>query len=347
MNKRVVAVYEKERWIFYNERGEEVKLQKIEDKKIYIILPDDFFYFFQTDILPKRRVKQTINAYAKTLFPLEDAYIGYLKGTNPVIGYAFLGDIKKIKDLLDKAEVVTTGFVINYVLHPGAFIYIGPTVTAISNGHILGYFKGDYKTAKKRVANLQDYEVIDVAEDPKQCVTSFFKLLQQKKEKAVHLPVAEIGTESNIRKNILFLIGLGLFISLFFAGNYFRYKSYLSELQAIDSKLETIYKKAFGGKKYQDPYGMLLYKATQVEKHTGIKPLELIFALSKAKQDQVKIDYLSYDKQSFKIKGVIKDYDNLLRYLSALNNLLGVEAKIEKTKNKNGTLEFSIVYTSK
>jgi len=347
MSKPIVAVYQNNKWVFYNEKVEEIEPKKLDNKKIYVILPDDFFYFFQTEIATKRRIKQTINAYAKTIFPIENTHVGYLKNTNPIVGYIFLGNVEKIKDMLNRAEIITTFFVINYAINKKPFIYLSDTIIAICQGKVLGYFKGDYESVKGRINHPEDYEIIDARKDIKQSIEGFLKIIQQRKGKEVQLSFSDIESRSNLRKNIPLLTGICILLLLFLLGSFLRYKSYVSQLHAIETKLQGIYQEAFQGKTYQDPYGMLLYKAKQYESKKGnrIQPLEFIYALSKAKKHQVKIDYVSYDKAILKIKGSIENYDALLSYLSTFNKILGIEAKVEKTKKKKGMLEFSLIYT--
>ncbi len=342
------AIYEDKgnKWYFLDENLQEISKDQLKAKKIYAILPDKWFFFFQTDIIPSRKAYNIINAYAKSTFPYEKGKINFLKNSNPIIGYIFQGEIENIKDILDKASIITNFFTIALFSEKKPFIYLNNSIAAIcSNERIESYFKGDLNAIKKRVKNIDLYNIIDIEKDKQKILANLLELIKQKKDKNIKLHIFEKDQYNFLNKYFSLILSAFLILILIFWGNFLKYRAYCKQANILTEKLQEIYNKAFHGKKYQDPYGMLLYLAKKYEnsQRKKLTPLEIIYSLSKYKKQSLEINYLSYNKNELKIKGIVNDYKTLLNFISDINNSLNIDAKIEQTKNKNGFLEFNII----
>lgn len=348
MNDIVIALYENGEWSFYNKKLAKIALEFVYNRKLYVILPDHFFYFFQTDILAKRNTKKTVRAYTKTIFPEETGFIDYIPNPNGAIGYIASEDIKNIKksEILKNAVFITTPLFIQYANMKSSFVYTGKTVSAAFDDKKLAcYINGSYEDVKRRLGNLQGYKQADA--DMMRNVSDLINLIHERRHKAIRLSVDDKTTDFNLTKGAPVIAAAVIIVILIISGQIFRYEGTRKDLSSIGNRIDLIYKKTFNGKKYRDPYGMLLYKAKQCEVQQGIKPINLVYALSEAKKPDTKIKSVVYDKRRFKIKGDAENYDSMLGYLNAINKILHIDAKVKSTKSRNGKLEFGLIYNAK
>ncbi len=341
------AIYEDNKWYFLDENLQKISKDKLKNRKICVILPDKWFFFFQTEIVPSRKAYNIVNAYAKSTFSLGVFNVDFLRTSNPIIGYIFHGNIEKVKEILDIASIITTFFTITLFSERKPFIYLNNSTVAIcKNGKIEAYFKGDLDAIKNRIDNMKDYNIIDIKKDKEKLIRDLLTLIKQKKEKNIKLYIFKKDQYNLLNKYLPLIISICFILILTFLGNFLKYNAYCKQEEILKKDLQKIYEKAFQGKKYQDPYGMLLYLAKKYEnsQRTSWRPLEIIYSLSRYKKSSLEINYLSYDsKNGLKIKGIVKDYKTLLDFISDINKSLQIDAKIEETKNKNGFLEFIIV----
>ncbi|NOZ83536.1 MAG: hypothetical protein GXP60_01805 [Epsilonproteobacteria bacterium] len=348
MNDIVIALYENDEWSFYNKKLTKIALEFVYNRKLYVVLPDHFFYFFQTDILAKRNTKKTVRAYTKTIFPEETGFIDYIPNPNGAIGYIVSEDIKNIKrpEILKNAVFITTPLLIQYANIKSSFVYTGKTVSAAFDGKKLAcYIKGSYEDVKHRLGDIRKYKQADA--DMMHNIGDLISLIHERRHKAIRLSVEDKTTDFNLAKSAPVIAAAAIIVILIISGQIFRYEGTRKDLSSIENRIDLIYKKAFNGKKYRDPYGMLLYEAKQCEIQQGIKPMNLVYALSKAKKPDTKIKSIVYDKKRFKIKGDAANYDSMLGYLNALNKILHINAKVKSTKSRNGKLEFGLIYNAR
>ena len=322
-------------WEFFDEDKKSVsleELQEIKNKKLCVILPDECIYFFQTNIEAKKRLKEIILAYVKNTFLLEqNFFLGYLKDVFPVIGY-----LLKKQDVdtafLKEAFLITTPFLVKYVLHiyqkSQPFIYSNGSITAIvdENKRLIRYFHGEAES----ISNHYEYKLIYF--DKMDLIEDLCKLFKSRKKvkKLLHLDIADKPYIS-IKKCVYTTIIMFTITLLCFIGNYLKYSSYANNLNQISTKIENIYNTVFNGKKYIDPYGMLLYKAKICNSDNSLSPIKLLFTLSKAKEkDNIKIDFIAYKDNVYNIKGKAEDYEEVVDYINKLKKL-NLQAKILNT----------------
>ncbi len=149
MSKVVVIVTNKD-FLIYDEKLN-IKQSIEDDDQIFVVLPDDYFFFFQTDITAKKNTSKAVDAYAKTLFPV-DGFVGYVKKNYPVVGYIF--DKKRLKErereLIKRAKYITSPFLINYLKNTD-FLYCGNNICAcVEHNAIKFYSLGDEHTLNER-----------------------------------------------------------------------------------------------------------------------------------------------------------------------------------------------------
>lgn len=350
MNKEVIAFLNEDSIEFYDKTGRITDCSDLDKCYIYAVIPDEYFFFFQSEIVSKRRAYLTIEAYAKSTFPVNNGFVGYVSGFLPLIGYFFFLDKipEEFKNILEKADVITTPFAVYlHINSKKSFIYEGESVCAIyDDSGLKHYTLGDECLIEERVEKDKQFEKIKYSKQ--KLINNINSLIVSKSAHRIHLPVSKgskIGFESwKISRFIL----LGVALLVFIIGGVLRYSSYSSELKLINKKIDVLYKKALGNKHYSDPYGVLLYKAESSSTNSGgIPPLKLIYALSKAKESaKVKIDYLSFDRNGIKIRGKIDSYASLVKYAQNLNNIIGKKFTIQSSSSKNGKLLFTLTYSA-
>lgn len=343
----VIAVYKDDDWNFYNEKFAKIAVESVHNKKLYVILPDHCFYFFQTDIIAKRNKQKTVRAYAKTIFPEDDNFIGYIPNANGIVGYIVTDSVKTIRrpEILDAAVLITTPFLIQYAGAQTPSVYTGKINSAVfKDKRILCYIKGNYEDIELRIGDLSGYKRTN-----DDLMHNLFDLLNLvgKRNKVIKLSINDKETDFDFAKLFPAIAMAVVIIILIITGQIFRYEAVKKDLSSSKNRVALIYKKALGDKRYQDPYGILLYKAQQCATRKRIKPIDIIYALSKAKKSDTRIDSVFYGKTTIRIKGNAANYDLLLSYLSNFNKILHINAKVKSTNSIKGRLEFSLIYNGK
>jgi len=350
MNKEVIAFLNEDKIEFYDKTGKTIDCLDLDKCYIYAVLPDEYFFFFQSEIVSKRRAYLTIEAYAKSTFPVNNGYVGYVPGFLPLMGYFFFLDKipKKFINIIEKADVITTPFAVClHINSKKSFIYEGKSVCAVyDNSGLKHYTLADECLIEERVKNNKAFEKIKYSKQ--ELINSINSLAASNSSHKIHLPISKgskTGFESwKISRFVLLAIALLVFI----IGGVLRYSSYSNELKLINEKTAVLYKKALGNKHYSDPYGVLLYKASSFSANSGnVSPLKLIYALSKAKDgSRVKIDYISFDRNGIKIRGKIDNYASLVKYVQSLNDFLAKKFTIQSSSSQNGKLLFTLTYSA-
>ncbi len=325
---------------FYDTVFEKIdNIEKTDD--IYLILPDDYFYFFQTEITTKRKTLQTVRAYAKTLFPNVD-FVGYVRQFTPIVGY--LLDKEKIerldKSIVEKAILVTTPFLV-YAQEKGDFGYVGRDICAlVVDGKLKFYAFGDESTLVERLT--KDVEIVKF--DKKGVLEKLAKTIKNSNVKKIAMDIGNKDGTGFENWKIYRFVAVIVVCLAFVVGEGLRYASYSKEVKNAQKKLEALYKKALGDNQYTDPYGVLLYKADYSTQLNPFSLSKVLYCLSEAKNGyDLKIDYVSYSNGALKIKGSIDNYKDLLSFLNRLNGAMGRKLVVQNTSSKGGKLTFVLV----
>ena len=341
-SETVIIVARQEEVEFSNSEGEKITTENLSSfKKIYLVLPDRAFFFFQTEIVAKRP-KRAVEAFAKSNFPQNWSFTGYVKDTFPVIGYLFFKDRvpQKIHELLARADIITTPFRISWVKKKDNFLYKGDKISAcIKEGKLIFY--GPEKDPK-----CTDADVIEL-KDTKQIITSLLETLNDPKAKdSLHLDVGEKKNPLSLLKPYMDTITVcSLAIIMTVSGSFLRYRAHAVRIQHLQKSIEDIYKKVFGPKLPTDPYGMLLFKAQKGSKSSSLSPLKLLYLLSKAGDPgDITVERLSISKNTgVKIEGSCANYNVLVDYVKRINQLITeCPITIESTSQKRDKLRFTL-----
>ncbi len=335
---KVLGIYEDGEWEFYD-----TKLKKLENfskgDELYLILPDNFFFFFQTDIVSKRRVNQTVKAYAKTLFSSVDN-VGYVSLFNPIVGYTFKKEkLESLDDeILNAAAYITTPFLI-FAYFMDSFAYVGNGVcAAVFEKRLKFYTVGDENVLLERLSS----QVEIVKYNKLQTLENAIEIIKKREFKKINLSIS--GEERFENWKIWRFAAVLLIAFLFIIGMVVRYSTYSKTLKMEKKRLDKLYYMALGGKRYSDPYGILLYKADYGQKESTISPTKLLYFLSKAKDGHnLNIDFISLSDDSLKIRGTIDSYKGLLNYVRELNKMTGKKFIVRNTSRKKGRLKFVLV----
>ena len=334
---KVLGIYEQGEWEFYD-----TKLNRLENfskgDELYLILPDNLFFFFQTDIVSKRRVNQTVKAYAKTLFSSVDR-VGYVSLFNPVVGYVVQNEKLEALDgeILNTAAFITTPFLI-YAYFMKSFAYVGDGVcAAVFEGKLKFYTIGDESVLFERLST--ELEIVKF--DKFQTLKKAVEIIKKREFKRIALSISNESGYENWK--IWRFVAVFVVVFMFVVGMVIRYSVYSKELKITQKRLDKLYTVALGGKHYNDPYGVLLYKADYGEKESSISPTKLLYFLSKAKDGHdLNIDFITFSDGNLKIRGTINSYKDLLSYVRELNKMAGKRFVVRNTSRKKGRLKFVI-----
>jgi len=345
----IIAFLEEEKIEFYNLKGEEIECDNLENCTLYTILPDEYFFFFQTAIESKRKASQTIKAFAKSIFPLErENFIGYVSFLNPLMGYIFFLD--KISEnhtkILNLSKITTTPLVLYLNAHKNEnFLYNSKDICALYQDRELKYYTiSDLCPPEDREQLLEDNIIKNSKEDT---INLLIETISSKKITNVHIPTNDEARFSISNSTIIYISIILISLLFLVAGDIIKYTHYKKQIGKINLKISKIYEEALGKKHYSDPYGVLLYKANYSSSATySIDPLKLMYALNKAKGNlNITVDYLSFDSGgNIKISGKSSGYNAITSYSKVISDILSKTFKIQNTSSKNGQLIFTMVY---
>ncbi len=337
----IVALVENGQINYYDTDGNRIEPKKTGKSTLYLILPDEFFFFFQTDIEAKRGAISAVEAYAKSTFPLEIGSVGYIRETKPLIGYLYLKDKEtpEIAELIKTASLVTTPFLVYFnAFRKEPFIYRSERIcAACRDGALLFYKPGECPEDKS-----YDTEGFKRLQPNREELFRLLKRIIHSKEKAkIAITTGRRINISEWKLHRFALIALALILLL--GGEVLRYVSYNRELNYQQEKLKELYKKALGNKHYTDPYGVLLYMAKGTGYSRSITPTRLLYYLSKAKNGyDIVIDKLTYANGNIHIEGSSKSYAAVAGYVEALRKIMNRQVNIQNTESSNGKLRFTL-----
>ncbi len=333
---------------FFDINGKKVDCDKPERHTIYAILPDKYFFFFQSDIISKRRAYLTIEAYAKSIFPLERGFVGYIGDLLPLIGYVCFFDKipSRFMSILEYAKIITTPFSIYLQAYASKqFIYKSDEVCSVYyNSKLKHYIFGDECFISQKDDIPSNMEKINCSKE--ETIKKLLSFISSNSLHKVNLPINKDTKGGFEEWKIYRFMLLAVATLIFITGGILRYSYYKKELSGINRRIEAVYKKALGDKHFNDPYGVLLYKAEYVnDGGYSIEPLSLLYALSKAKNSyKVQIDYISFGKNGIKITGKINNYTSLAGYADKISAILSKKFVIQNTSSKKRGLVFTLKY---
>ena len=340
---KIIALFEDNKFEFYNLNIE--KVENVSDRdEIYLILPDNFVFLYQTEISTRRKTSQIIYAYAKTLF-YNPGHLGYVKLFNPFVGYTIDDDRLSELDneILSKTVFVSVPFLI-YAYNKSDFAYLGDGICALVSGSKLKFYaSGDESVLLERLSGetkVVKYDKFDLLSKAK-------GVIENGSIKKIAIDIGKSNSLNFENWKIYRFVTVIIICLAFIGGEAFRYASYSKDVKNTQLKLFTLYEKALGNNNYSDPYGMLLYKADYSEQNSPFSLIKVIYYLSESKNGyNVNIDSVSYSGEGLKIKGTINNYKNLLSFVNRLNNLMKHKITVQNTASENGKLSFSLVCNS-
>ncbi len=337
---KIIVLFEGSQLEFYN-----LELNKVEaiekDDDLYVILPDDAFFFFQSDISSKRRVQRTIEAYAKTVFSTTSD-VGFVRLFNPIVGYIVNDDkLSSLKEnILEGATFITTPFLI-YTYFYDNFVYVGNGIcAAVSEGRLKFYMPGDENAAFERLTS--NLEIVRYTKND--LLTKATQVIKSKSFRKISLSIGEKNKDGFENWKISRFAAIVFICLAFIVGEVLKYSTYSKELKKAHRNLNELYTKALGSTQYEDPFGVLLYKATYGQKNGSLSLTKLLYFLSKAKSGYgIKVNLISFSDGNLKIKGTIDSYKNLINYIKDLKKLIGKNIVIQNTSSKKNRLNFTLV----
>ena len=308
---------------------------------LILVLPDDAFFFFQTDIVAKKP-REPVEAYATSNFPTVNVRVGYVKGTSPAVGFLFFSErvSEDVFEIAAKAKVVTSFFRIAWIYYVDNFFYTcGKIRAVVRDGRLLYYGKG-----------LPPFDVSDLEkvkfDDKAKVVQCLKEILGKEGFSKLDLGIVDRDTLGGYLKKLSWWMAAA-FLAVFFSvgGMFLRYKAYVRKAEAVERKLSSLYERALGRKDYRDPYGLLLYKASAAS-GKGEEVLRFLYALAKAHKKSLVVERILYIKGSgFKVSGVCKGYDDLTSFVDEASKKLDglCSLRVKNTSKKSGELRFTLI----
>lgn len=337
---KIIALFENDELEFYNLNAERVEDIRDGDE-VYLILPDDFVFLYQTEISTRRKTSQIVSAYAKTLF-YDSGHLGYVRLFNPFVGYVIDKDkLSRLNDeILNRVVFASSSFLV-YAYGEGDFAYLGNGVCAlVSDGKLKFYAPGDESVLLERLSG----EVKIVKYDKSDLLSKAKEIIENGSIKKIAIDIGNSGGLNFENWKIHRFIAVIVICLAFIGGEVFKYVSYSKDVKNAQHKLTMLYKKVLGNNNYADPYGMLLYKADYSQQSSPFSLTKMIYYLSKSKNGyNIDIDYISYSGEGLKIKGTIDNYKNLLGFVDSLDSLMKRKVVVQNTASENGKLNFSLV----
>ncbi len=312
-----------------------------------LVLPDELVNLVSTDIKPVKsgNLKEMVRLYLSGIFPegVVQERFGFVN-TSPVTAFIYLEDlsglIEKYPGLFNSAGIVTTPSMIALLSEEGDFVLRTEHTTLLKKDsgflHIAGSTEG-YPPA----SDLKEFNI--AGQERKQVLEWLDRLAVQGRGKELNLRLTgqqEGWTLAAMKKDLIFwgTVYLVFVIALF--------------LKTIPLKEDLkVYEKAINGiyasmqiADNPDPYGMLLYRISQIKKQgaAGIEPLKILSAMSSSFNEDASVDDLNVNQELIKIKGSIKNLQSLEKASEDLSRILKVKFVIESAKVQQEGVNFII-----
>jgi hypothetical protein len=290
-------------------------------KQGYVMfLPDSEFYYATMEFpdAPKRKLNLFISNYLMaTLLSAHCEYFSYLKKGDKILIGIFRADFIEFynenSELFKKASVITSPFANLFAKHDN-FSYRNGEFSIEVNDGLIEHVTDVEETAEK------DYH----ADISSRLAIPFAKAYAGKFD-AFKIPAA-------------ILVACYL---LFFAGEYFRYKTVKKQQTTAEIVLNDIYKKAKVADK-RDPYGHLLFLANKNESSAGYKSIFVIEKMSKAHNENITTDSIEIKGSNVVSSGKAKDFSFLEEYKKKLAEETKSEVKIIDTEKKDDLVHFTV-----
>ncbi len=345
-------------WELYSQDGREKVDRPVKNPGIPIlaIIPDRFFFFYIPRAIQGKNLRHSREAARLQLghlFPSpgpgED--MGVLNTGNEILGFFQKADfghfLEKYKDQLAMAGSVTTPFLLGRALMHAENISSwytrnpGDPVVLVRKDR-LDYFSGDDRELEKRLGNHKSDEK-PVLLEFRDLVSRLTNMVIPWSRFRLSLPEIEVR-----RGETRFLAGVAAVILvaglLFCFGEIFKLFSARSYKNDWEKALESLYASALGPDFGSDPYGLLLYRASQSrsEDQNGLDILSLLGILSGSAPDSLVVESLSLGIDSGVIRAFVGSYDEMENFINQLRRNNKYTFTLDQADSADGRVNLTI-----
>ncbi len=312
-----------------------------------LVLPDTLVTLVPTDIVPVRRrnIGEMVRLYLTGIFPEEvvrDRF-GFVK-VSPVIALLYAEDldvlIGRYPKLFASAAVVTTPSLAALGAEEGVFVLKTGETTLVRKEDGFLHVMGD----------AEDYPLPEGAREI---------ILSEGQRRQVLDWISTLSAEGRLRDASLGLSGLqggfsvaalkkdlifwGVLYVVLVLALFLRTVPLKEDVKAYEEAVAGVYS-SLGIADSPDPYGMLLYKISQVKKRgaAGTAPLKVLYAASMSLDGGASVEDLSVNQELVRIKGRIESLQALEKAAEDLSGMLRLKFVIESAKVQQDGVDFII-----
>ncbi|NOZ25057.1 MAG: hypothetical protein GXO94_03065 [Nitrospirae bacterium] len=316
-------------------------------KGYVLVLPDELVSLISTDIRPVRsgNLKEMVRLYLSGIFP-EDVIqerFGFLK-TSPVTAFIYteeLSDlVERYAELFNAAAVVTTASVAALLAEDGNFVLRTDTTTLIRNDGGFLHFAGEAEGYPPG-ENLKEFDVS--GQQRRQVVDWIGSLAAAGRAKELDLKLTgrqEGFSLAAMKKDLVFWAAVYI---VFVIALFLRTLPLKEDLKSYEKAIDGIYA-SMKIADSPDPYGMLLYRISQIKKQgaAGMEPLRILSAMSTSFDGDASVEDLTVNQELIRIRGTIKNLQSLDKASEKLSGALKVKFVIESAKVEQEGVKFII-----
>jgi len=312
-----------------------------------LVLPDELVNLISTDIRPVKssNLKEMVRLYLSGIFPegMIQERFGFLK-TSPVTAFMYLEDlsglIEKYPELFNSAGIVTTASVAALLSEEGNFVLRTDTTTLIRNDNGFLHITGDTE-GYPGGGDLREFDIS--GQQRKQVLDWIGRLAAAGRARELDLKLTgrqEGFSIAAMKKDLIFWGALYL---VFVIALFLKTIPLKEDLKAYEGAINGIYT-SMKIADNPDPYGMLLYRISQIKKQgaAGIEPLRILSAMSTSFNGDASVEDLTVNQELIRIKGTIKNLQSLDKASEDLSSALNVKFVIESAKVQQEGVSFII-----
>lgn len=312
-----------------------------------LVIPDEFVSLVSTDIRPVKsaNLREMVRLHLAGIFPegvVQDRF-GFLK-TSPVTAFVYTeeleGLMERYPELFSSASIVTTTSVAALLAEEGDFVLRTGTTTLLRRDGGFLHFTGDVEG----YPGMEGLRELDISATQREQVTDWIgRLAASGRTKELDLKLSgrrEGFSLAAMKKDLIFWGALYL---VFVAALFLRTIPLKEDLKAYEGAINGIYD-SMKIADNPDPYGMLLYRISQIKKQgaAGIEPLRILSAMSTSFGGDASVEDLTVNQELIRIKGTIKSLQALDKASEELSRALRVKFVIESAKVQQEDVNFII-----
>ncbi len=324
------------------------------------MIPDRFFFFHLPQGIGgknRRLSRQATRLQMTHLFPAPGPgeSVEVLDTGREVMGFFRSADLapflEKHRNILATARAVTTPFLLARAVMasegvPSWFLHNPGDPVVLARDGRLDYFFGNEEEAANRISQ-DDTKAGPVRIEPTDLLSKLPGGAIPWSRFRLSLPELETerGEAGKLAKLVMVLLAAGF---LFCAGEMFKLTSARSQKVSWENALGELYSKALGPDHGSDPYGLLLYRASQARggDKRGLDVVRLLGVLSESAPESLSVESLNLGMDSGIIRASVENYDQMESFMDKLKNSGPYGFTLDRAESSGGrvTLTLRVTY---